>query len=95
MNDNKLELQDLQDALAKLRLEVGDLTSQFFKNNFSARQDFPKASSFSTSLKVPSYTTRPVGEVGEIIEVGGVLEICSAYDSVTKISTWSVVGSQS
>jgi len=95
MDNTEQEIQELKDTVAKLSSEISDLAAQFFKNNFSARQDFTKASNFSFSLKIPSYTTRPTGEVGEIIEVGGKLEICSAYDSVTKISTWTIVGTQS
>lgn len=66
------------------------LSEEFYRNNFSARQDFVKYSNFTTRLKVPHYSATPsTGEVGEIIEVGGKLYVCSAAN------TWTIVGTQS
>ena len=78
-------MNDLE--LLKQRLEA--LESTVHRNNFSGSQDFNKYSRFNTRLKVPSHSTEPsTCEVGEIIEVSGVLKVCSATD------TWSTVGTQ-
>jgi len=69
------------------RLEA--LSAEVHSNNFVGSQDFNKASRFNTSLKIPKYDTEPTTcEVGEIIEDGGVLKICSATN------TWTTVGTQ-
>jgi len=78
------------ETIAGLQRDLAALTEEFYRNNFSARQDFVKYSSFTTRLKVPHYDTLPTTcEVGEIVEQGGELNICSATD------TWTVVGTQS
>lgn len=70
--------------------DIKALNDEMYKNNFSSRQDFNKASSFTTKLKVPNYASVPgTGEVGEIIEIGGKLYICSAP------GTFTIVGTQS
>ena len=82
--------QDLQEQIDRLRAQLDDLTKAYYQNNFSSHQDFHKASSFNYRLKVPSYTSVPtVTDVGEIIEVSGVLYISTGVD------TWTVVGTQS
>ncbi len=86
--DNQ-EIQDLKAQIAKLQGDFDALSQQFYKNNFSSHQDFNKDSNFSTKLKIPSYTTLPSCQTGEILESGGKLYICSATD------TWTVVGTQS
>lgn len=80
--------EQLLEAIQKLQSQVNDLSSAFYKNNFSAYQAFNKASVFSTSLQVPRYTTLPSCEVGQICENSGKLMICSATN------VWTVVGSQ-
>ena len=73
--------------LIKQRLEA--LEDTVHLNNFNSSQDFNKYSRFNTRLKVPSYATEPSKcEVGEIVEVSGVLKVCSAKD------TWTTVGAQ-
>jgi hypothetical protein len=70
----------------KLRKDLDALTEEVYKNNFSATQDFNKKSSFTTSLKVPSYTQLPQNcLVGEIAEIGGVLKICSSTNSWSNV----------
>lgn len=60
------------------------------RNNFVGSQDFNKSSRFNTRLKVPHYDSLPTSaEVGEIVEVGGKLYICSSPN------TFSLVGTQS
>ena len=60
------------------------------KNNFSGTEIFVKTSKFLTRLQVPHYASAPATcTVGEIIEVGGELQICSSAN------TWEIVGNQS
>jgi len=89
MNQQQIIINELQEKVTKLQSELASLSSQFYKNNFSSRQEFNKECSFNTRLKVPSYSTLPTCEVGEIAESGGVLYVCSATD------IWTVVGTQS
>jgi len=82
--------EETQKQINTLRKQIEQISTEVFKNNFSSRQDFNKASSFNTKLKVPSYTSVPATcEVGEIIENSGKLLICSTAN------TWVIVGSQS
>lgn len=79
--------------MAKFRSDLADLSANFYKNNFSSRQDFNKACSFNTKLKVPIYTTLPSCEVGEICaySIGGTYKLMIA----TETDTWTIVGTQS
>jgi len=82
--------EELQKRINKLQKDIEAISTEVFKNNFSTHQDFNKASSFNTKLKIPSYASVPATcEVGEIIENSGKLLICSATD------TWMIVGTQS
>lgn len=82
--------EETQKQINTLRKQIEQISTEVFKNNFSSHQDFNKASSFNTKLKVPSYTSIPaVCEVGEIIENSGKLLICSTAN------TWVIVGTQS
>jgi len=79
-------MDELTQQLVKLRKDVDSLRQEFYKNNFSANQDFTKKSSFITTLKVPHKNLFPlVGEVGEIIEIGGILYICSSKNVFTAV----------
>ena len=76
----------IEEQLAILRSELQTLTQEVYRNNFSSSQDFNKFIRFNTRLKVPHYdSVPPVGEVGEIIEVGGVLLICSSPNSFSLV----------
>lgn len=80
---------DVQKQIDQLRLDLEALNQEVYRNNFSAHQDFNKSSSFTTKLKVPHYDSLPTScEIGEIVESGGVLKICSA------LNTWTTVGTQ-
>jgi hypothetical protein len=82
MPDNNTQLQ-------MLRQEIESLKAELYRGNFSGSQDFNKYTRFNTRLKVPNYSVAPAKcEVGEIIEVGGKLKICSAAN------TWTTVGTQ-
>jgi hypothetical protein len=82
-------MEELQKQITVLRKQLEQLSTEVYKNNFSTRQDFNKASAFNTKLKVPSYTSVPAKcEVGEIIENNGKLLICSTTD------TWQIIGTQ-
>lgn len=81
--------ETLSQQIQKIQQDLAALTQEFYKNNFSARQDFYKTSDFKTRLKVPHYASLPATcEVGEIAETGGILKICSAAN------TWTTVGTQ-
>lgn len=58
--------QDQTQQIAQLQSQLNDLQSAYYKNNFSSHQDFNKASTFNTSLKVPVFTSLPTCEVGQI-----------------------------
>jgi len=84
-----MDMIQMQMQIDQLRKDLEALNNEYYKNNFSAVQDFNKKSNFTTRLKVPSYVTAPTtAEVGEIIEVGGKLYICSTAN------TFSLVGTQ-
>jgi hypothetical protein len=90
MEDN----QDPTQQLANLQAQIDDLNKLFHLNNFTTHQDFNKSSSFNYALKVPHYSSAPpAGEVGNIIEVGGKLYICTTASSSAAV--WTVVGTQS
>lgn len=75
-----------QDQIDVLRADLDALTQEVYRNNFSSHQDFNKTSNFTTRLKIPHYDSVPVvGEVGEIIEVGGQLLICSSANTFTVV----------
>lgn len=85
------KLQDDFDALTK-RFEA--LSSDYYLNNFPTSQDFQKYSRFNTRLKIPHYASNPtVGNVGDIIEVGGKAKICTVASSTAP--TWTTIGTQS
>lgn len=86
MNDR--DKQELEDQIARLRADIDSLSKSFFQNNFVSSQDFNKYSRFNTRLKVPSYASTPTTcEIGELVEVGGELYICSAADVFTVVGT--------
>lgn len=69
----------VEEQIQILRNDLTILQQEVFRNNFSSSQDFNKFIRFNTRMKVPHYdAVPPVGEVGELIEVGGVLLICSS-----------------
>lgn len=82
------EQQQIIDEISILKTRLSELEGSFYKNNFSSSQIFTKDCNFATKLKVPHYDTLPPCQVGELLESGGTLYICSATD------TWTVVGTQ-
>lgn len=85
-------MDNTQRQLDTLRMELESLKAEFYRNNFTARQDFPKYSSFQTGLKVPTLASAPSKcEQGELYVNSGTgkLYVCSATD------TWALVGTQS
>ena len=88
--DTKQQILDLQAQVQKLQSSLNDLSSQFYKNNFSSSQNFNKDAIFSSRLKIPHYSSAPsVSEVGDLIEVGGKLYIGTAVSG-----TFQLVGLQ-
>lgn len=88
--DQQKQLQQILSEIEQLKKDIAALSDEYYRNNFTAHQDFVKYSNFTSRLKIPHYASTPAtGEVGEIIEVGGKLYICSAAN------TWTIVGTQS
>jgi hypothetical protein len=89
-NEDNSNSESLQTQVQMLKKAFESLSVEYYKNNFSSHQDFNKSTSFNTKLKVPSYSVAPsTCEVGEIIEVGGKLCICSSTDTFTIVGTQS------
>ena len=85
------QIQDLQNQIQKLQSDLSSLSSQFYKNNFSSSQTFNKSCVFQDRLKIPHYASAPaVSEIGDLIEVGGILYIGTAVSG-----TFTKVGLQS
>lgn len=81
-----MDNQTLTEKITQLEKDLSSLRQEFYRNNFSAHQDFNKSSSFKTRLKIPHYDTLPlVGEVGEIIEKDGLLYMCSSPNTFTLV----------
>ena len=78
--------KSLQEQVNILRSDLQDLTQEVYRNNFSGHQDFNKYSNFTTRLKIPHYNSLPlVGEIGEVVEVGGAIYICSSANRFTLV----------
>lgn len=83
-------MEELKQQIEMLKQQVESLKAEFYRNNFSTHQEFQKYSDFKTRLKVPSYNSDPsTGAVGEIIEVGGKLKICSSANNFVIVGTQS------
>lgn len=84
-----MENQTPQEQIDALKAQIKSLSDTFYQNNFTAHQDFNKSCAFNTKLKVPSYSPLPPKcEIGEIVESGGGLYICSSNNN------FELVGSQ-
>ena len=76
----------IEEKLQILQTQLDTLTKEVYRNNFSSHQDFNKFSNFATRIKIPHYDTLPpVGEVGELLELGGALYICSSANTFTLV----------
>lgn len=76
----------IEEQITILKQELTALQGEVYRNNFSSSQDFNKFSRFTTRLKIPHYdSVPPVGEVGELIEVDGVLLICSSPNTFSLV----------
>ena len=83
-------MDETQKQINSLRQTIEALQTEVFKNNFPTRQDFNKDISFNSKLKVPHYASTPAtGQVGEIIEVNGVLLICETTNNYVIVGTQS------
>jgi len=88
--ENVTDTSAIEAEIQKLKKDLGDLNDEFYRNNFSAGQDFNKYSRFNTRLKIPHKSALPsTCEVSEICEYNGKLYVCSAAN------TWTIVGTQS
>ena len=78
--------KSIEEQIAILRTDLDALNQEVYRNNFSSHQDFNKTSNFTTKLKIPHYDSLPIkGEVGEILESGGLLYICSSSNTFTLV----------
>lgn len=95
MDNTNITTQQLLEQVTKLRSELDSLSQSFYKNNFSNSQTFNKSCVFTERLQVPHYSSAPsVGVVGDIIEVGGKLYICTTAGDVATPATFTLCGSQ-
>lgn len=84
---------EIQQQIDQLRKDLTDLNDEFYLNNFSSSKDYNKYSRFNSRLKVPRSTADPtVGDVGDIVEVGGKLKICTTASLTAPV--WTIVGTQ-
>lgn len=78
--------KSIEEQIAILKSDLNALQQEVYKNNFSSHQDFNKMSNFTTRLKIPhADQLPPVGEVGELLELGGALYICSSANNFTLV----------
>lgn len=76
----------LEEQVIALKSQLETLSQEVYRNNFSSHQDFNKFSNFTTRLKIPHYDAiPPIGEVGELLEAGGALYICSSPNVFTLV----------
>ena len=81
-------MEELQKQINSLKQQISELSAEVYKNNFRSHQDFNKACYFNSKLKVPNYSSVPsTGEVGEVIEVGGILYICESANTFVVVGT--------
>lgn len=91
MNTEK-QIIAIEEQLASLQRQLGELFSQVYKNNFSSTQTFSKDAIFSSRLRVPVYSAAPtVAEEGDLAYIAGKLYVCTDASPVT----FTVVGTQS
>ncbi len=82
-----------REEFEKLKRDLQELTDEFYANNFTSSKDYNKYSRFNSRLKVPTVSANPiVGEVGDIVSVGGVLKICTVASLTAP--TFTTVGTQ-
>ena len=82
-------INGLEEKILRLEGLVNDLSGAYYKNNFISSQTFNKDCVFNSRLKVPHYSSAPaISEVGDIIEIAGVLYICTvANTTFTKVAS--------
>ena len=96
MDTTKQQILDLQAQVQKLQSSLNDLSSQFYKNNFSSSQTFNKDCTFSSRLQVPVYSSAPqTGEIGDILSISSKLYICTTSGNSGSPAVFTLVGSQS
>ena len=84
------EIIQLQSQIDQLQKDLDSLSTEYYRGNFTATQDIQKYSRFNNRIKIPHYAATPtLGEVGELVEVGGIAYICSTANNWTKIGTQS------
>jgi hypothetical protein len=95
MENQNTKIQELQEQITKLQSQLNDLSGAFYRNNFTSSQTFNKSIIFTDRLKVPHYTSAPsVGEIGDILEVGGKLYVCTTSGNIASPAVFTLVGSQ-
>lgn len=96
MPNQNTQLADLQAQVTKLQSSLNDLTTQFYKNNFTSSQTFNKDIVCNTRFRVPVYSSAPsAGDIGDLISVSGQLYICTTSGNSGSPAVFTLVGSQS
>ena len=74
----------MEEQIAQLTMQLNSLRQEYYRNNFSAQQDFNKFSNFTTRIKVPVVTALATKcEIGELCSYSGKLYHCSALNTWT------------
>lgn len=88
LNDLQQQVDDHEETISGLKNDLANLSNEFYKNNFHSSQDFQKYSRFNTRLKIPNNASLPATcHVSEICVSGGIVYVCSAANTWTKIGT--------
>ena len=96
MEELKIKILELEQTIFKMNEELNSLSSQFYKNNFSASQVFNKDSTFTSRMRAPVFDSAPsVAEIGDLMVVGGILYICTTASVSGAGAIFTVVGTQS
>lgn len=75
---------DILLRIAKLENDLRELNEEYYRGVFTSQQDFSRAVSFLSRVKLPVYTTKPTTcDVGEICSNGGKLWHCSSANTWT------------
>lgn len=73
-----------ENRINELEKKLQDLSEAYYRNNFTANQDFNKVSRFNSRIKIPVVTALPTTcEIGELCSYSAKLYHCSASNTWT------------